>query len=241
MQAIDLCDSLTIEDYSRDFLTCSDPELPCDESNLVMKALKQFRQHYEFPPVHIHLDKRIPMQAGLGGGSSNAATVLWALNEKIQSRASLQELSSIGAFLGSDVPFFFSLGSAYCTGRGEIVEPFSCLPMTGYLVKPAFGLATPLVYRETRISELLPINPHQARDRFKSSDPIFFNDLEPAAFRIKPELLQLKQQLLLHFPLVSMSGSGTAFFCMGADGNRARVPLLAFRTLMRDPGCWYNP
>ena len=87
MQAIDLGDVLTFTNHPRDQMTCSDPTLPCDETNLVMKALKRFREYYSLSSVHIHLEKHVPMQSGLGGGSSNAATVLWALNEQIGRRA----------------------------------------------------------------------------------------------------------------------------------------------------------
>jgi 4-diphosphocytidyl-2-C-methyl-D-erythritol kinase len=254
LQAIDLCDILTFKNHPRDLLTCSDSTLPCDESNLVMKALKRFRQHYEVPPVHIHLEKRVPMQAGLGGGSSNAATVLWALNEKIGRRASISELCQIGGQLGSDVPFFFSLGSAYCTGRGEILEPFSFSPISGYLAKPSFGLSTPLVYRETKVSELALIDPIQARDSFLGSHPQYFNDLEPAAFRIEPGLAQFKRKLLAsHFSVVCMTGSGTAFFCLSNHQSKTEdfdgakeleqvsdIHFIRFGSLMRDPFSWYG-
>jgi len=242
-QAIDLCDVLTFVNHPRDLLTCSDSSLPCDESNLVMKALSLFRQHYEFPSVLIHLDKRVPMQAGLGGGSSNAATVLWALNEKIGRRATISQLCSIGAKLGSDVPFFFSLGSAYCSGRGEIFESFSCSSTIGYLAKPSFGLSTPLVYRETRVDELALIDPIEARKSFHSLSPQHFNDLEPAALRVEPRLAKFKERLLsCGFSVVSMTGSGTAFFCLG--GGESYLPpdiqFTPFQSLTRDPNSWYG-
>lgn len=242
IQAIDLCDVLSFVQHSNDRLTCSDLSLPCDESNLVIKALKLFRQHYEFPSMHIHLDKRVPMQAGLGGGSSNAATVLWALNDKIGRRASLNELSLIGAQLGSDVPFFFSQGSAYCTGRGEIIEPFFHAPMNGYLAKPPFGLSTPLVYRKTRADQLPLIDPIEARESLLGEHSLYFNDLEPAALLIEPRLADFKDRLLsCGFSVVAMTGSGSAFFCI--EGEEKKFPedihFIHFRSLMREPGLWY--
>lgn len=193
--------------------------------------------------MHIHLDKRVPMQAGLGGGSSNGATVLWALNEMIGRRASLSELCRLGAQLGSDVPFFFSSGSAYCSGRGEIIEPFSFSPMTGYLAKPSFGLSTPLVYSETRVDELPWIDPIEARDSFHGLHSQYFNDLEPAAFRIEPRLAQFKQRLLsCGFSIVSMTGSGSAFFCLGGREEcfPADIRLTRFQSLIRDSFSWYG-
>jgi 4-diphosphocytidyl-2-C-methyl-D-erythritol kinase len=241
IQAIDLFDVLSVEDHPHDQLTCSDSALPCDETNLVMKALKLFREHYEFSSVHIHLEKRVPMQSGLGGGSSNAATILWALNEKIGCRATLNELALMGARLGSDVPFFFSLGSAYCTGRGEIVEPFSISSITGYLAKPSFGLSTPLVYRETRVNELANNDPIRARDSFLSSHPHYFNDLEPAAFRNESRLSHFKQRLLsCRFSDVTMTGSGSAFFCINGQDLCPDIQFIRFGSVMRSPTSWYG-
>lgn len=240
IQAIDLCDVVTVEDSTRDHLTCSDTSLPCDESNLAIRALKRFREHYECPSIHIHLEKRIPMQSGLGGGSSNAATVLWALNERTGRQASLNELCRIGEMLGSDVPFFFSLGSAYCTGRGEIVEPFFISPISGTIAKPSFGLSTPLVYRETKVSELAGIDPILARDSFRGPHPHYFNDLEPAALRLEPKLAEFKERL--PFSEISMTGSGTAFFCLGDQNGKLPpdIRFIRFASLMRDPLSWYR-
>lgn len=245
MQAIDLCDVLTFSKHPADYLTCTDLTLTCDHSNLIMKALRLFRQYYEFPSVHIHLEKNIPMQSGLGGGSSNAATVLWALNEKIGKRASLEELLKMGSQLGSDVPFFFSTGSAYCTGRGEIIEPVSVASIQGTIVKPLFGLSTPQVYQETNIQELEAIDPLMVRDQFQSNYPLYFNDLENAAQRIEPKLLSFKKRLLgCQFSSVTMTGSGSAFFCLHDSKKNPTIPSdvlsFSFRSIHRDPPSWYK-
>ncbi|MBF8262695.1 MAG: 4-diphosphocytidyl-2-C-methyl-D-erythritol kinase [Parachlamydiales bacterium] len=221
-QAIDLADHITLSDAPSDRLTCTDPNLPCDASNLAYKALQLFRSHYECPNVHIHLDKRIPMQSGLGGGSSNAATVLWALNQRAGRRASLGAIQSMGAQIGSDVAFFLSLGTAYCTGRGEILEPIRHMFIEGCLAKPSYGLSTPLVYRETKIGELDPVDPEQVLKSYQAGVPLYFNDLEKAAFRIEPRLVHFKEQLQKNgFRYVCMTGSGTAFFCLGGDSSTA--------------------
>jgi 4-diphosphocytidyl-2-C-methyl-D-erythritol kinase len=241
MQAIDFFDVLTFSDHHSDRMTCSDPALLCDDSNLIMRAIKLFRKSYEFSSVHIHLEKRIPMQAGLGGGSSDAATVLFALNERIGRKASDSELCSMGAQLGSDVPFFFSSGSAYSTGRGEIVEPFLLPPISGYLAKPSFGLSTPRVFQETRVHELDPIDPLTACDR---TNLRYFNDLESAALRIEPRLAHFKQSLIsCGFSAVSMTGSGSAFFCIG-NGDLRQAPeisLIPFHSVTREASSWYVP
>jgi 4-diphosphocytidyl-2-C-methyl-D-erythritol kinase len=240
-QAIDLGDRLTLSPAAKDHLSSSDPNLPCDDSNLVMKALKLFRAGYSFPAVHIHLEKRVPMQSGLGGGSANAATALWALNQWALSPASLDDLCKMGAALGSDVAFFFSNGTAYCTGRGEIVEPMSIAPLTGYLAKPDFGLSTPLVYLETRIDELSPVDPRDVLQSYCKGQPRYFNDLEIAAFRIEPKLAILKKELLgSGFQIVSMTGSGTAFFCLGeARRPLPGIPLIPFCSIGRTALSWY--
>ena len=181
------------------------------------------------------------MQAGLGGGSSNAATALWALNQWTGEPATIEELRNIGSKIGSDVAFFFSSGTAYCTGRGEILEPFPDLSIDGYLAKPGFGLSTPLVYRETRVDELPDIDPKIARDSFLTAAPQFFNDLEKAAFRIEPRLIQFKEQLLsLGFQTVSMTGSGTAFFCLKGAPKSAIIHFIPFCSLNRPLNAWYS-
>lgn len=213
-QAIDLCDRLFFDWADRDALTCSDSAIPTDGSNLVSKALTLFRSCFPISPVHIHIEKKIPIQAGLGGGSSNAATTLWGLNEWAGHPATLPQLIAMGAAIGSDVPFFFSSGTAYCTGRGEILEPFTLPePLTGWIAKPAYGLSTPLVYQNTCVDELPIRDPREALQRY----PTFFNDLEISSFRLEPRLVTLRDALQRSFAQVVMTGSGTAFFCLGGE------------------------
>lgn len=198
----------------QDQITCTDPSIPCDSSNLVSKALTEFRVRFSTQPICIHIEKNIPIQAGLGGGSSNAATTLWGLNQLMGRPATLPQLIEMGSAIGSDVAFFFSSGTAYCTGRGEILEPFVLpKPLSGWLAKPSYGLLTPLVYKHTRIEELAPREPREALRSF----PFFFNDLEIPSFRLEPRLIALRDQLQKSFQQVTMTGSGTAFFCLGGE------------------------
>ena len=222
-------DRLFFSWVSHDQITCSDPTIPCDNTNLVAKALTQFRAHFPTKPIHIHIEKQIPIQAGLGGGSSNAATTLWALNELTGRPATLPQLIEMGAAIGSDVPFFFSTGTAYCTGRGEILEPFA-LPttLTGWLAKPTYGLSTPLVYKNTKIEELIPRDPLTALKSY----PCFFNDLEIPSFRLEPRLITLRDELQKSFQNVTMTGSGTAFFCLEGDPRPIEgVTFFPFRSI----------
>jgi 4-diphosphocytidyl-2-C-methyl-D-erythritol kinase len=239
-QAVDLFDRLFFERAERDLITCTRPDIPCDKSNLVHKALLLFRERFSFDtPVHIHIEKHIPVQAGLGGGSSNAATTLWALNEWAGRPASLSELIGLGALIGSDVPFFFSDGTAYCTGRGELLAPFT-LPhsLRGWIAKPTFGLSTPAVYQNTRVEEFSLRDPRSALKNF----PTFFNDLEIPAFRLEPRLIALQAALRgMGFSDVVMTGSGTAFFCLGVQVPKALegVAFSPFQTVGRGLS-WYK-
>ncbi len=176
----------------------------------------------------IHIEKNIPVEAGLGGGSSNAATTLSALNELAGRPATHSQLLEMGALLGSDVPFFFSSGTAYCTGRGEILEPFTLPePLSGWIAKPTYGLSTPLVYQHTRIEELPLRDPREALRTLS-----FFNDLEVPAFRLEPRLLTLRDVLRRSFEQVTMTGSGTAFVCLkGTPAAIDGVRFFPFRSL----------
>lgn len=216
-QAIDLVDRLFFSWGHFDQITCTNPLIPTDSSNLVSKALSLFRSRFPFSRgVHIHIEKVIPIQAGLGGGSSNAATTLKALNQLTGNPATQQELIDLGAQIGSDVPFFFSSGTAFCTGRGEIMTPYQLpAPLSGWIAMPSFGLSTPLVYQNTTLSELP-----------QSYSSPYFNDLEYAAFRLEPRLTAIKEALLKQFQIVTMTGSGTAFFCL--DGAPQPIEGIAF-------------
>lgn len=228
-QTISLGDTLTIELNDQDELTCSDPRLPTDKSNLILKATELFRQKLETDQgFKIHLNKRIPVEAGLGGGSSNAATTLWACNQLTNSSVPLDTLKRWGSEIGSDVPFFFSQGTAYCTGRGESVYHLPTLGSRHVLiVKPQEGLSTVGVYRRLNFDHPVPEKVIQRDlDTFLCDALPYFNDLEKPAFEIKPELRELKKELLhFGFEVVLMSGSGSSFFCLG-EGKVPHIPGL---------------
>lgn len=229
-QTVSLGDTFTIEPHSHDILICTDPNLPTDRTNLVLKATELFRQktglrqHFK-----IHLIKRIPTQAGLGGGSSNAATVLWGCNQLAQTKIPLDELKQWGSEIGSDIPFFFSQGRAYCTGRGEIVHNLTSTQSEPFwIIKPSFGISTPDVYRRLRLPSGEAAN-NGGNDLvdFLQGSLLYFNDLEAPAFEINPDLKKLKEEFLESgFETVLMSGSGSSFFCMG-QGKPPHDPQLS--------------
>jgi 4-diphosphocytidyl-2-C-methyl-D-erythritol kinase len=218
-QTISLGDFLTIEPDSQDLLTCTDPDLVTDSSNLILKATDLFRRKTGLKHAfRIHLIKQIPTQAGLGGGSSNAATTLWACNQLAKTNIPLNTLKQWGLEIGSDIPFFFSQGTAYCTGRGEYVYHLPALATRPlWIIKPSSGLSTAEVYRRLNFKPTLSEKSLQRDlDAFLSGSLSYFNDLEKPAFEINPELKKLKTSLLESgFEIVLMSGSGSAFFCLG--------------------------
>jgi 4-diphosphocytidyl-2-C-methyl-D-erythritol kinase len=244
-QAIDLFDHLKIEPAPRDCLTCSDSTLPTDRSNLIWKAIDLFRKKTgRTNSFKIHLEKNIPQQAGLGGGSSNAATALWAVNSLCGNPVSIETLMSWSAEIGSDLSFFFSHGTAYCTGRGEKVQPLPPLEKKSlWIVKPIQGLSTPAVYKKLDLTDTIQCDPKYALSQVMEGKHCFFNDLETAAFALAPELAMLKQLLIEQgFSTVLMSGSGSSFFCMG-DGQLPKEQshkIFPATFIQRYSNQWYN-
>lgn len=251
-QTLNLGDTLTFSLSREDqlsatsFLTTfpSTGELPLDSSNLISKAVALFKRNTGFTEgFNIHLEKRIPMQAGLGGGSSNAATALWACNELAQTQIPVKILQQWGAELGSDVPFFFSQGTAYCTSRGEKVHPLPALrEQQIWVVKPPEGLSTPEVYQRLQVKTTAKKILERDLDNFLSGILPLFNDLEAPAFEAKPSLYDLKLQLLQGgFESVLMSGSGTAFFCLGEGKfpKELKGTIYSTKTVNRPLSNWY--
>ncbi|HEX2122287.1 MAG TPA: 4-(cytidine 5'-diphospho)-2-C-methyl-D-erythritol kinase, partial [Thermoanaerobaculia bacterium] len=149
-QTISLHDTLTFRESDRLTLTCDDPSIPTDETNLVLRAAHAVGA----PPVAIEIAKRIPAGGGLGGGSSNAAATLRALG------GDRSDLAEIALSLGSDVPFFLVGGTCYATGRGEVLTPMPPMPAIPLLlVLPEERVMTKDAFaRITRYSQPLGIN-----------------------------------------------------------------------------------
>lgn len=218
-QTISICDTLRISKSVEDRLICNHPQVPLDESNLILRAARLFREKtHSKQSFTFELEKNIPIQAGLGGGSSNAATALWGINQMTGCTVNAQMLALWGAELGSDVSFFFSGGTAFCEGRGEKItslDPLSIHKQV-WIAMPKQGLSTPLVYGHLKLDMLQNRDPRIVLQHHLQKKPEYFNDLETSAFNLIPELASLKTALLgLGFNQVTMTGSGTAFFCFG--------------------------
>jgi 4-diphosphocytidyl-2-C-methyl-D-erythritol kinase len=228
--AITLADTLTLEPASDSgiLFICSDATLPCDDSNLVVRAARRFFETAQMSPaVRIHLEKAIPHGAGLGGGSSDAAATLRGLNQLCGSPLAPEALHALAAELGSDVPFFLAGGSAICRGRGEIIEPVPFpTPLALLLVKPAFGVPTPWAYKRWRDSRELP-GVSYAPQSFPWGTLV--NDLERPVFE-KYLFLAVLKRWLLQQPEAEgalMSGSGST--CFAVLRNETEGPALEAR------------
>ena len=236
MAPLSLGDELTIapnETGEGIAFTTDDPTLPAGDDNLVVRAARSFFEAIkEEPRVRIALQKKIPHGAGLGGGSSDAASTLLGLNEMHGLPLNSLGLTTLAAALGSDVPFFLAQGAARCRGRGEIVEPVEPLPpLSLLLLKPEFGVPTPWAYQHWRDSRELPgveYGPQQF------GDMIFQNDLERPVFEKHLFLARMKGWLREQPEVAAalLSGSGSTMFAVlreaakaDALANRARAEL----------------
>lgn len=223
MVPISLADELTVEtSLGRTVrVTCDNPNVPQGEQNLAARAAHEFsRQTGQQFAARIHITKRIPMGAGLGGGSSDAATVLIALDSIFETRLGVTELQRMAAHLGSDVPFFIRRHPAWCRGRGEITEPFDPpekLPLL--LLKPSFGVDTPWAYKNWAASRVLPGDFEKEQDLGWVK---IFNSLERPVFEKFLVLPVMKKWLLeqLEVRAAAMSGSGSTMFAVLKDGAK---------------------
>ena len=242
-QAINLGDLLSIKLSNEDHFRCDNLKLGFDETNLIYKAIESFKRKTKLLfNVDIILDKKIPIQAGLGGGSSNAATALYAVNELLGKPLSSGQLIELGKEIGSDVSFFFSTGSAFCTGRGEIFVDCPYKKISFYLAVPPFGVSTIFVYKNVDVKLLPNTDPDQSLKSFYNGDYQFFNDLEIGAFSAEPRLLDVKNRLeMMGFDNVVMTGSGSCFMCFGEVENLPHGDIRFFKieNILNNSNSWY--
>ncbi len=252
-QTIELHDTLVCADAPGPFtLKCRTPNVPLDASNLIWKAAASLWDALgragDVSDTTISIDKKIPVAAGLGGGSADAAAALTAL-ARLWGGAPMTLLREVGGTIGADVPFFLSGGTALGLGRGEEVYPLVDMPPHFLvIVRPPFGVSTAEAYawydedraaglRDVRELQLLPVP-------WPSRAAQMINDLEPPVVRRHPEISTLKAQLKeLGAIAAAMSGSGSAVFGLfrnRAAAERAVRPLskggaraLVTRTLTR--------
>jgi 4-diphosphocytidyl-2-C-methyl-D-erythritol kinase len=224
MAPVSLADVLTLRRVSTGVeFRCDDPSLPVGDDNLVVRAAREFFRIAKFGGgVEIELQKNIPHGAGLGGGSSDAASTLLGLS-RLYPEAALphQTLVEIAAGIGSDVPFFLYESAAICRGRGELVTSARSeqqLPLL--LLKPAFGVPTPWAYSRWRDSRELP---RVAYGEQRAADLLLRNDLERPVFEKFTFLAAMKMWLLEQREVAAalMSGSGSTVFALLHDRSTA--------------------
>ena len=240
MQSVSLHDMVMLSLQEPDItLICDRPELPCDHSNLAFRAAELLRREYGVARgVQIELTKRIPLAAGLAGGSTDAAAVLKGLNRLWHLDLPASELERLAARLGSDVPFCLWGGTSLATGRGEILTP---LPdFNGYgvvLVNPPLQVSTAWVYGNyrgatgNRRRDIASLRHSIEQQDFSAVAGAVFNDLETVTIPAHPQVAAIKEQLLQAGAAgVLMSGSGPTVFALTPD--RASAGELAGRAAL---------
>lgn len=256
MHPVALCDRLAFEQTQTPglSLTCSNPSLACNASNLVYRAAASFLQEARISDgIRIHLEKRIPLAAGLGGGSGNAANTLLGLNELFDRPLGAESLTAIAASLGSDVPFFLQSNPALATGRGERIVPLPFFPalrgLFVLLIYPGFGVPTAWAYqslarfpaalngesgRAARLITLL-----QSAD-VAAAGRVLYNSLEAPVLQKYPLLQMFQEFLREHGALAAlMSGSGSTTFALASTEDKANALADKFQEQF-GPGCWLN-
>lgn len=230
-QSISLADRVTLTkaEESGIVLTLSDPLLPCDERNTAFRAARVFFDKTGIEPsVAICVEKIIPQQAGLGGGSADAAAVLVGLNALFEAGLTTDELCGLGEKVGADVPFCIVGGTAMVTGIGEIIEPIAPLPSCFLVVaKPAVGVSTAAAYAAVDSVPTVPADQQAMRRAIEEGN------LEEVGKRLSnafeqalniPEVADLLEQMRAFSPLgCMMSGSGSAVFALFSNSQDAQA------------------
>ncbi len=233
-----LSDTLIFHPADEFSLSCETPGVPTDESNLVSKALRIFERETGLAcPYQVQLTKEIPHGAGLGGGSSDAATTLLALNELTNANVPLDSLAAWAAELGSDIPLFLYQSPCWGRGRGEIIEPIELTWSHAIvLFKPAFDISTPWAYSCWKESRELPEISYAPQE---IAGITLSNDLERPVFQKHYFLAELKMFLLKHPGTLGavMSGSGSTVFAILKSPDDAQALIKETRQEM-DPTLW---
>lgn len=241
MCPIELCDTLQISFETHEIsVSCDHPAVPNGPENIAHTAARRFFRAAA-PPVDgvtIEIEKNIPVGAGLGGGSSNAAAVLSGLNACFDSPLSPEALHRLGKTIGADVPFFLYNTPAVATGIGDVITPFSRLrPSSLVLVYPRYLLSTYDVYKNFNLG-LTKNEKKNTKDIFKldwsaRTPKLLFNALEPVAFELCPQIKTIKRELLnAGAQGALMSGSGSSVYGIFSNPKTAEN---AFTLLSTQP------
>lgn len=242
-QEISLADTIELEKVSNGWqFSCDNSDTPTDESNLCVQAYLELRARFpDLGGIRIHLKKCIPIGAGLGGGSSNAATVLKGMNKLYSLNLSNKRLEEIAHSIGADVPFFIRGETQLASGIGEVLSPVTTPPMGAILlVTLPIQIDTEWAYREVKnhlsdyshkgkfaaayekVDFSLPFSWHKV-------EKLFENDFEPLVFQTYPEIGRIKDQLLENgAEFASLSGSGSTVFGIYKEERDAHKVMVLF-------------
>ncbi len=256
MQPLSLSDliTITIDDGAGITITCDDPDIPVDGRNLVHKTARAYLDAAEIErKVHIHIEKHIPVAAGLGGGSSDGASTLMGLNEVLGGLLDRAKLFEIAADLGSDLPFFLMQSSAVASGRGESLRALKLPEYSYILINPGFGVSAGWAYSNLTLTE----TPHNIKitDSEESAESLYLagglllerpsnvldlleNDLAPAVVAEHPEIAELLLALRESgADGVLMSGSGPTVFGLYLTRARADRALAVLKKGLEGRNC----
>ena len=201
-------------------IECTDPAVPTDTQNTIWRAIELLSGRAgPLPPMRVQLHKCIPLGAGLGGGSSDAAAVLMLLSRRLGGRLSDSDLAHIAAEVGSDVSCFLHPNTVHMSGRGEIVRPVE-LPWHGWAVLafPPFGVSTPAVYAAWQADGTAPdrdaeICLSDTCNTAEKLDEVLFNDLENSVFAVEPRMKEVRDYMEVFAQRrFHVTGSGSTLF-----------------------------
>lgn len=247
MQSLELHDDVTVEQTGGTGITvtASVDTIPTDESNLAVKAVKAFAAKTGVPAdgLSIHIEKRIPVAAGLGGGSSDAATTLRALNVLYETNLSVDELAEIGIEVGSDVPFCVHGGCAYVEGKGDMVVPTTPMPQCIIVIgKPDLAISTEKMYQRFDQAELPQRADHTPEimlglrwENLKAVAESVGNAFEQVLMKNERNTVDMMKEVMNQFGTLgtAMTGSGPAVFGIFDNELYARVASETLRQRLK--------
>lgn len=247
MQSLELHDGVTVEQTGGTGITvtASVDTIPTDESNLAVKAVKAFAAKTGVPAdgLSIHIEKRIPVAAGLGGGSSDAAATLRALNVLYETNLSVDELAEIGIEVGSDVPFCVHGGCAYVEGKGDMVVPTTPMPQCIIVIgKPDLAISTEKMYQRFDQAELPQRADHTPGimlglrwENLKAVAESVGNAFEQVLMKNERNTVDMMKEVMNQFGTLgtAMTGSGPAVFGIFDNELYARVASETLRQRLK--------
>lgn len=238
MQSVGLSDTVTLEKLPSGIeLTCSEPKLPCDEKNIAYKAAKAFFDFTEIKSgVRLHIEKRIPFEAGLAGGSADAAAVLTGLNELFAAGLSVTRLCEIGLKIGSDVPFCIVGGTCLSQNTGGVLSPLKPLKNCSIVIsKPEKGVSTAKAYAAADNTYLYHPDCIRMLDACEKGD---FEGICRYAGNVFEQVVEVVERVEIKrimrehgAVLAQMSGSGPSVFALFEDSTAAEKCAEKLRTV----------